>query len=151
MWALTCDAFAFTELVNRLSTHREASRACNSGRARCGGRHECEKWRAAWRQRPCRGRGRLEDRARGAERLRRNKTTVYRRHPSFLLEKSRRRNEATTTPARLHVAADKIDIELNKNTKITHCSHKMNVLGVECVAFCKNILILLNGISCGAS
>lgn len=65
--------------------------------------------------------------------------------------KSRRRNEATTTEARLHVAADKIDIELKKNTKITHCSHKMNVLGVECEAFCENILILLNGISCGAS
>lgn len=52
---------------------------------------------------------------------------------------------------RLHAAVDKIDIELKKNTKITHCSHKMNVLGVECEAFCENILILLNGISCGAS
>lgn len=68
-----------------------------------------------------------------------------------LIAKSRRRNEATTTEARLHAAADKIDIELKKNTKITHCSHKMNVLGVECEAFCENILILLNGISCGAS
>lgn len=67
------------------------------------------------------------------------------------IAKSRRRNEATTTEARLHAAADKIDIELKKNTKITHCSHKMNVLGVECEAFCENILILLNGISCGAS
>lgn len=67
------------------------------------------------------------------------------------IAKSWRRNEVTTTAARLLVAADKIDIELNKNTKITHCSHKMNVLGVECEAFCKNILILLNGISCGAS
>lgn len=67
------------------------------------------------------------------------------------IAKSRRQNQATTTAVCLLVAADKIDIKLNKNTKITHCSHKMNVLRVECEAFCENILILLNGISCGAS
>lgn len=67
------------------------------------------------------------------------------------IAKSQRLSKATTTEARFHAAADKIDIEVKKNTKITHCSHKMNVLRVECEAFCENILILLNGISCGAS
>lgn len=46
-----------------------------------------------------------------------------------------RRHEATTEAARFYAAADKIDIELKKNTKNTHCSHEMNVPGVECEIF----------------